>query len=370
MAMSTEKKLYLAVGVLALLGGVFFLQKKQASKVAASYSQAARSAELPDIKVKGEDADQIDKITIQRPPKKAEKSGDDDATEEAAEAEKKEPEAAPPAITLAKKDDKWQLMEPVVADANQTNVSSLITSLKSLEVSELIDATTSGYAKYDLTDESALHVVFHKGADVFREFWFGKGGGRGQMARIKGKEGVFAVKGYSKYSYDRDVKEWRERGIFKFEDKQVKAVSLTNENGAFEFLREADAWKGKFKKAKTGAFQPIKDFNEAKVKDLINAYKNLNADGFGNDKTPADTGLEKPVATLLLSLEDGGKREVQFGSNAEGSSRWIKTNQAELIYSISSWAADWATSDLKKFQKDAKKDDSAAPVGDDEDHGE
>ena len=77
MAMGTDKKLYVAVGVLAVLGGALLLQKKQAKQVTAAHSAEARSAELPDIKIKQEDADKIDKITIVRP-KDDKKAADDE----------------------------------------------------------------------------------------------------------------------------------------------------------------------------------------------------------------------------------------------------------------------------------------------------
>ena len=63
-------------------------------------------------------------------------------------------------------------------------------------------------------------------------------------------------------------------------------------------------------------------------------------------------GLEKPLATIQLTLKDGAKRDVSVGSNAEGSSRWVKVSGSDDIWSISSWAADWATAEEKKFQKE------------------
>src|SRR6185369_10015063 len=73
-------------------------------------------------------------------------------------------------------------------------------------------------------------------------------------------------------------------------------------------------------------------------------------------KTPADVGLDKPLATVQLTLKDGAKRDVAVGSTAEGSSRWVKVTGSDDIWSISSWAADWATAEEKKFQKDKDKD--------------
>jgi hypothetical protein len=210
--------------------------------------------------------------------------------------------------------------------------------------------------------------VFSKGNGVVLDARFGENGGRGQMTRLAGKEGVFAVKGYSSYLYARDAKGWRDLALFKFEEGDVTAATIQNEHGTFSFTKDGENWKGKLEKPK-GTAEPIKDFDDAKVKDFVRAYKALNADGFAEKgKTPSDVGLEKPLATVQLTLKDGAKRDVSVGATAEGSSRWVKVSGSDEIWSISSWAADWAMAEPKKFQKadeakkDEKKDEKAKPA--------
>src|SRR5690606_26098464 len=97
------------------------------------------------------------------------------------------------------------------------------------------------------------------------------------------------------------------------------------------------------------------------------AYKALNANGFGDDKKVEEVGLDQPLATVVIQLSDGAQRKLVFGANAESSSRWARTPDKEIIYSVSSWAADWAFAEESKFQKsedaDAGADDAAPPGG-------
>jgi hypothetical protein len=198
------------------------------------------------------------------------------------------------------------------------------------------------------------------------------------MTRIAGKEGVFAVKGYSSFLYGREVKDWRERALFKFDDKKVKSVEVTNENGKFVFTKQAGKaaatdggtadeakWTAKFAKAKTPMATALKEFEEQKIKDAVNAFKNLSADGFGTDKKPADVSLDEPLATITFELEDGAKKTLHFGANAEGTSRWAKVEGEDEIVSVGSWAADWAFAEPKKYQKGDDKDENkgGAPPG-------
>lgn len=343
MAMTTETKLYVALGVLGVLGGGLYLQNKKEAESAAKYTLSGQAAALPKIDIKDEDIKAIDKIVLN-------KAGEDGG--------------APVDVELTKSGEDWKLTKPIEAKANQANVKSLLDNLKTLKVSEQIDSAAANYAKYGVSDDKGLHAVFSKGNGVVLDARFGENGGRGQMTRIAGKEGVFAVKGYSSYLYARDVKGWRDLSLFKFEEGDVTAASIQNEHGTFSFTKEGESWKGKFGKAK-GTPEAIKDFDDAKVKDFVRAYKALNADGFADKgKTPADVGLDKPTASVVMTLKDGAKRDVQVGKNAEGSSRWVKVSGSDEIWSISSWAADWATAEEKKFQKEKKDDKKDKKSGD------
>ena len=75
-----------------------------------------------------------------------------------------------------------------------------------------------GPHQYELTDDKGVHVVAYKGDAKATDLYFGKSGSRGQMARIAGKDGVYIAQGYSAYLYTREVKNWRETSILKFED--------------------------------------------------------------------------------------------------------------------------------------------------------
>ena len=51
MALSTENKLYISLGVLAVLGGALFLQNKKEAAEAQSYTQSGQAAALPKIEI-------------------------------------------------------------------------------------------------------------------------------------------------------------------------------------------------------------------------------------------------------------------------------------------------------------------------------
>jgi hypothetical protein len=344
--MKTEHRIYIALAILAILGvGLFMSQKKQ-KQDDAEHAVSAAVADLPAIGVPKDDVDKITKIEI----KNAERSE----------------------VTLEKKGDTWELVKPVSAKANATNVRSLLDNLKELKVKESIDRTAATYEQYELTDQKALHLVAYKDAEKVIDLFFGKSGSRGQMVRIGGKDGVWVAGGYSSYLYGRDPKNWREMSILKFEDANAIQVEIENKNGKFSFSKNNDKWAGTFApRNKLGKLGPPEKkwerFEENKVKDLLRAYKNLNAEDFGDEKS--DTGFDAAVehgGVIRIVLKDNaGDFTLKLGKTSKGSSRFaMKEGGDGTVYVLSSWSADWAVAERKKFEKPEDKKDDKAKDGD------
>jgi hypothetical protein len=327
--MKNEQKIYAAAGVLAVvLGGLYFVQKSDKDEMVMHTPGAASSASLPDVKLASDDADKITKIQIKN--------------------------AGKGEVVLEKQGDAWKLTKPISYAANQQNVKSLLDNLKEIKIKDTIDSSKNQYATYEVDDDKSVHVQAFKGADKAIDLFFGKSGTRGQMTRLSDKDGIYVANGYSSYLYTRELKDWRDRDVMKFEDANVISVSLTNENGAFSFSKSDDKWTGTFKG------KPISNFDPEKVKDLMRAYKSLTAEDFADDKGVTDTGLDKP-AVLSFSLKDnGGTQKISVGKTSSGSSRYAQKDGASNVVILSSYAADWAASAESKFQKPEEKKDGGA----------
>jgi Domain of unknown function (DUF4340) len=327
MAMKTEQKIYTAAGVLALFLGGLFLVQKNARDDAMAHSQVAAAAALPEIKLPADDADKITKIQIKN--------------------------AAKGEVVLEKQGDTWKVTKPVNYPANQANVKSLIDNMKEIRLKDSIDTGSTQYASYELDGDKTVHVQLFKDNAKAVDLYFGKSGTRGQMTRLADKEGVYVASGYSAYLYTREVKEWRDRDLLKFEDANVVSATLNNENGNFSFSKNDDKWTG------THKGKPIANLDVEKVKEMVRAFKSLIADDFADDKTAAETGLTKPATVAFVLKDDGGTIKLNVGSTATGSSRYAQKEGSPIVV-INSFAGDWATAALSKFQKA-----DAAPAGKD-----
>jgi hypothetical protein len=327
--MDQQKKLYAAVAVLAVLGGLLFIQRQSEQKEVAQHSISA--ANLPKIALTEESVQSIDRVVLVKP--SAQDGGPSDE------------------IVLVKTgEEAWSMKKPTEAKANASNVKSLLENLTKLSLSELISPSKDEYSRWGVSDQKGLHASFFKGDESVFDVYFGENGSRGQMTRLGQQDGVYAVKGFSKWLYERDAKGWRDKSMLKFEDKEVVRVEIKNPNGIFTFDKAGESWTGKHGKQAASA-KPIEKFQASKVDDLLRAYKALSAMDFGDGKQPAEVGLSEPQATVTIELKGGtGLHVLKLGNVADGTNRWAMTNGSDQIYTISSWSADWATAEPSKFQ--------------------
>jgi hypothetical protein len=337
--MSRDKLIILGVVVLGLLG---FLVYKQSVKDQAIGQPTASAKDFPTISA----PDDIDKISIVNGEK------GEVVLEKVAD-----PAAAANADGGA--GGVWRITKPVTGAANQQTAKDIVANLKELKVDSEINLKLDDDVKKDkqLDATKGVHVTAWKGGDKKVDEVFGKSGQAGQLVLVTAQpEKVWAAKGYTSYLYTKEAKDYRDKELFKFDDANAAQVTIVNAHGTLSFTK-GDKWVGTFDK------NPIAGFSEDKLKDMLRAYKALNADDFGDGKSLGETGLDKPDATVSIVLKDGaGKYDLLVGKTANGTDRWAKRADSDAIVQVTSAIADWANADTSKFV--AATDAGAASASD------
>jgi hypothetical protein len=315
MAISRDK---LIIGGVVVLGALSALVYSQAKKDEALGSAAAKSADLPDVK----GTDDVDKLVI---------TNADKGT-----------------VTLEKQGDKWVMTQPLASAANQSEVKSLLDNVKELKATEIVAAAPDDDVKkqYNLDDAHAIHLVAFKGADKKIDDTFGKSGGRGEMMMVAGKPQIIAASGFSSYAYGREVADWRDKELIRFDDANAASVTIENTHGKFSFTK-GDKWAGTFNGA------PIPNFDDSKVGELLRAMKNLNIDTFPTGKSLSDTGLDKPLGKMSVSLKDNaGTYGLTVGGVSTGTAHYaLKDGGDGTIITIGPAVSAWAIAEESKFEK-------------------
>jgi hypothetical protein len=337
--MSRDKLIILGVLVLGLLGLLVWKQQRSDQSMGAPI---ATQKDFPTVSA----PDDIDKISITNCDKGEivlELVADTSGTVEA-------PDGGTPKV--------WMMSKPMKARASQQTVKDLVANLRDLKVDSQVNLKLDDAVKKEkqLDAPHAVHVVAWRGATKEADDVFGKSGTAGELTMVSDKpDAVWAVKGYSSYLYAKEPKDFRDKEMFKFDDANASQVTIANSHGTFSFTKSGDKWAATLDK------KPLERFAEDKVKDMLRAYKSLNADDFGDGKSLDDTGLSKPEGSVTITLKDGaGTYEVLVGKTATGTNRWAKKSNDDTIYQITNFASEWATSEASKYQTAA---DAGAPDG-------
>jgi len=336
--MSREKLIIFGVVLLGLLGVLVYKQEKK------DESLGAPMASVKDFPTISAPAD-VDKLSIT--------NGDkgEVVIERVAD-----PKAAP---TDGGLETKWIVSKPITADANQQAVLDVLANLRDLKVESLVPLKLDDDVRKQkqLDPAHAVHVIAWKGGDKSVDEMFGKSGTAGQLMIVSSKpDQVWAAKGYSSYLYTKEVKDFRFKEILKFDDGNASQVTINNTHGALSFTK-GDSWAATFDK------KPMARFSQDKLKDMLRAYKALNAEDFGDGKSLAETGLDKPEATVSIQLKDGaGTFGLAIGKVATGTNRWARRLDDDTVYQITNYVAEWALSDRSKYEAppDAGAGDAAS----------
>ncbi|HEX4445866.1 MAG TPA: DUF4340 domain-containing protein [Polyangiaceae bacterium] len=339
--MSREKLIIAGVVVLGVLGGLVY---KQAKTDADLGQPQAMSTESPTVSA----PEDIDKISITNGEK------GEVVLEKVPDAKGGGASVDGGPATL------WMVTKPVKAEANQQTASDIVANLKDLKVESRINLKLDDDIRKDkqLDAAHATRIVAYKGGDKKLDESFGKSGPAGQLTVVNDKpDAVWAVKGFSAYLYTKDAKDFRKKEVLHFDDANATQVTVANAHGALAFTKgDSGKWGG------TLNGKSIARFDEEKVKDMLRAFKTLNAEDFGDGKSLAETGLDKPEATVTVRLKDDAPAAVLLvGGVSTGTNRWVKRADDDAIYQVTSYVSDWATSDSAKYQSVA---DAGAPAPD------
>jgi len=288
-------------------------------------------------------------------------------------------------VTLERRGADWEMTAPLRTRASLAKVAALIDNLENLHLWAMLDGGTGLYDRYDLGDSKALHIVAWTGPDKARDrardrvidLYCGKSGPQGQLVRLAGRDGTFALvnwgpQGYAGFLYARDVRSWREVSISRFDEDDAERIEITNPNGSFSFSRRAGAgaggqWTGTFaRRGRDGALRAPEPawpgFDPGRVRDLLAAYKALDADDFGQPAERAGSGVDEAERTggvLRIKLRSSASDVVvRVGKPTMSRSRWaidksrfaVRDGGDGTLYALSPWTARWATGPASQFE--------------------
>jgi hypothetical protein len=234
-------------------------------------------------------------------------------------------------LALAKNDaGKWQITAPKDWRADQSEVSSMVSTLSSLSSERLIEDKAANLADYGLAQPSIEVDVTEKNNKTDK-LLIGDNTptGNAVYVALAGDPRVFTLASYNKNSLDKGVKDLRDKRLLTFDSDKLSRVELEAKKEDIEFGRNKDQWQ--IVKPK-----PLRA-DDSKVQDLIRKLSDARMDLSVSDdeQKKAASAFSSGTAVATAKLTDAsGTQELQVRKNKDD--YYAKSSAVDGIYKVGS----------------------------------
>jgi hypothetical protein len=310
--------LLVAVAVLAVLGGLTWWSNKK--KAAADAKPAADASpkllSIPD--------DQFKQIKLA-------KTGADTT------------------VLVRGDDKKWQLTQPKPLPADQDSVSSLVSTLSSLNSDRLIEDKAGDLGQYGLNKPS-IEVTVTKKDGKTETVLIGDDTptGGGEFAMRQGDPRVFTIASFVKSSVDKSYKDLRDKRLLTFDNDKLTRVALQAKGPEVEFGKNnQNDWQ--ILKPK-----PLRA-DGSQVEDLIRKLKDAKMDTSVSDEdakkaVTAFAGGKKVAVATVTDAQGNQSIEVRESGKDKDKAYYAKSSAVEGVYEVQNDLGEGLNKGLDDFR--------------------
>ena len=199
-------RLLIAVAVMAVLGGLVYYSEENPP-----------SFDDDRVKIVDLEADDIQELTILRP-------------------------GAEPLTLRRNEDEKWEFGAPLKIPADESAVSSLVSSLTPLNSDRVVEENVTDWKTYGLDGAGSLQVDVKAAEDQSYSIIFGADTptGSGVYARLEGDPRLFPLFSYNKTSFEKKVFDLREKKLLSIDGDKISRVTVDAGRRSIEFGKSGD----------------------------------------------------------------------------------------------------------------------------------
>jgi hypothetical protein len=280
-----KKNIYVLIGLFAVLLIIAFLVLQKPGEQSTSSSSIGLLFEIDSVSV--------DKIEVKSPST---------------------------SLAVEKRGTEWFITQPITYKANQGNICQIIHQIKNLEMKNTVSNKPEKYTIFNVDQTGTQITVYEKGTEK-ASFILGKMGTSytESYSRKLNSDDVVLVEGAYSYSFNRPVKDWRDRSIFSMPRESIKEVQYQYGDTVFSLAFRDSIWFIGREKARRTA-----------VDGILSALSNLQADDF------VDSALS-PKITALIKVAD---LQLRFSFNKKINKYYVQTSNSPQWFVLEQWKAN------------------------------
>jgi uncharacterized protein DUF4340 len=232
-------------------------------------------------------------------------------------------------VNVEDKDGKWAITQPLTAQANQSAVDSLVSSLTSAKIERNLSSSADEMKSFGLEEPAVtLEIKLKSGETQTLKLGAKDFSGLSVYAQVGDSKDVSLVPASVLTNSDKSLGDLRDKAILGVSQFDIKSISITNEHGPLSLAKDGGDWALK-KPFEAGV-------DSTNINAFLNEITSAQAEEFASETAddPATYGLDNPKITLTAQLNDGSEKTVSVGVKDEN--HYLKASTRPEIVKISS----------------------------------
>jgi hypothetical protein len=242
---------------------------------------------------------------------------------------------------LRKTNNLWQIVAPAALEADQSEVSSLLTSLETLEIQRVLDDKPAALKPFELEPARFSVAVRNAGETTWSRVNVGSKTPTGAdlYATVEGQPRLVLLSAYVEDSLNKTPFSFRDKGILKFTRDSVDSLTIEAAGSpAVVLAKKGTEWrlaKPVDAKAEFGSVDTlIGKFDSTKMKAIVAPE----AGAPSAELTPADLkkyGFDKPQAVATLGA-GSTRAAIAIGGKADETTVYARDLSRPLVFTVES----------------------------------
>ena len=249
-----------------------------------------------------------------------------------------------PPILLSKSGSEWKITEPKPFAADQTTVSSMLSTISSLNSERVVEDKGADLQRYGL-EHPSLELDVTEKDNKTHQLLLGDATPTGSAvyASLTGDPRVFTIAEYHKTSVDKSLNDLRDKRLLTLSADKVSRVEIAGKNGDIEFGRNKNEWQ-------ILKPQPMRA-DSVTVGELVSKLTDARMDLSASDASAkeSDSAFAKgsPVATVKVT-DESATEQLQIRKSKD--LYYAKSSVVEGAYKLDSAVADALNKKLEDFR--------------------
>lgn len=248
---------------------------------------------------------------------------------------------------LQKTDGAWRLVDPVEAAADESEVTSIATSLASLEVNRVVEEEVADLAQYGL-EPARIEVAFKKAGEAeFSRVLIGEKTPTGGdlYARAQDSNRVFLIASYLESTFNKNTFSLRDRRILVFDRNSVDGLELTDGSTKTVLAKAGSEWR------LTSPVSARADFST--VEGALGRLASTQMQGIveSEETNLAKYGLNRPSGTI--AVVSGSSRATLTLGSIDNALLFARDSSRPMVFTVAPILRD----DVMKSVADLRRKD-------------